>query len=200
MKDLELLSENETIAERLVGVGKEPKPAEFVVPEIRVKDDAISLDLPSDTAVEVEVTHKIEENIKAKRFLELIEGGGLKDWEAARKMGTTLRQIHQDLPDIRTKVKQLLEKNSFNSAVRKEMVRAALNHILMENVDGNLKQQKVAISAAKEIAKDPDVGLNVPPSVIGVTIDMTALGKLRSDLEPIPGLEKILDVSPENEG
>src|SRR6266849_3414357 len=192
MKDLELISENETIAERIVKSDPFKVPY-FVRDPIMVREDAITMDLPTDGSVEIEVNPKAEKGLKAKRFLELVESGE-KDWVAAPKMGTSLREITESVPDIRARVQDLLEKKSFNNVVRKEMVRAALNHMLMENYDGNLKQQKVAISAAKEIARDPDVGLNVPPSTASVIIDMSTLGKLRTNLQPIPGLETILDV------
>lgn len=191
MKDLEIVSENESIAQRVIPHKVTVNP-NFVRDPILVREDAIVMALPADTDIEVEVTKKPEKGLKAKRFLELIEGGE-KDWIAARKMGTTLREINETVPDIRARVQELLEKKSFNHVVRKEMVRAALNHMLMENYDGNLKQQKVAISAAKEIARDPDVGLNQPPSVASITIDMSTLAKLKSNLQPIPGLESILD-------
>ncbi len=190
MKDLE------TISERLIPVRGGIVPDWAAEKKGPPEGEVVTATFDTDETVEVSVHQKPLEGLKIKRFLEMVEAGE-KPGAAAKRLGTTVTQIMEE-QGVRPAVKALLEQFGFNNAVRKEMVRAALNKIMMENVDSGTKGQKLAIAAAKEIAKDPDVGLNAPPSTIGVQIDMTAFAKLARNVEPLEGLENLLEGRQEN--
>ena len=129
-------------------------------------------------------------DIRAKRFLEMVQDGQPM-WYAARRQGTTIKQLLKR-DGMREAVKKLMEEGSLPAAVRKQMVRDGLNKIFMQNVEGDLKQQKVALAAAKQIASDPEVGLTAPPTNIGVNIDMRGVMDLMKTTVPIEGLEDLL--------
>lgn len=134
-----------------------------------------------DNEVNVELTKKVEQNIKAKRFLEMVKGG-VPQWEAAKKNGTTIKAIYQT-QGLRAAVKNLIETGTLPAAIRKELVRAGLNKIFIENIDGGPREQKLALQAAKQISGDPDVGLNIPPSNISVNVDVTKLNELFKNMK-----------------
>ncbi len=129
-------------------------------------------------------------DIRAKRFIAAVKGG-LPMWEAARQQGTTLNRLFK-LNGTRSIVKQLMEEDSLPAAVRKEMVRSGLNKVFADNINGDLKQQKVALAAAKQIAADPEVGLTAPPIAVGVNVDMKGLFQMVKDMKPIEGLEDLI--------
>lgn len=70
--------------------------------------------------------------------------------------------------------------------VMREMVRAARVKILLENTAPG-GDSKIALDAAKQIASDPDVGLNAPP-VPPVTINIGDGLKRLIETEPDSGL------------
>ncbi len=142
-----------------------------------------------DVTIEIEQGH--QEGIKVKRFLELVESGKVP-WEAARAMGSNMKTLTKNV-DIREAVKKLIEGGRLPQDVRKQMVRDALDKILMDNVNGGSREQKIALGAAKEIAKDPDVGLNTAP-VVGVQVNVGNLQNLMGKLKPIAGFEDILEI------
>lgn len=153
----------------------------------RTAEDATIKNIPVvDNEINVEVTTKIDQNIKAKRFLELVQGG-VAQWDAAKQMGTTIKDLYQT-QGMKSAVKRLIETNNLPAAVRKELVRSGLNKIFMENVDGGPKEQKLALQAAKQIASDPDVALNLPPSNISVNVDVSKLNELFKSLKPSEAL------------
>ena len=185
-------TEFETIADRIVPVKLEIERDKCIKSDIlNVEGQKVRTVIETpDKGVEISVRKGKNEGIKAKRFLELIQDGETPG-RAAEAIGTTYKKIKKDL-NIRAAAKKLIEENNFPAAARKEMVRAGLNKIFMENVDGGAKEQKLALAAAKQIGADPDVGLTAPPSLIGLTIDMTQIKNVLQNVKPIEGLEDLV--------
>lgn len=154
------------------------------------------------------VPQKSRASVQAKRFLELISNGVLPN-TAAENLNENLPELRKDAT-IRKGLKLLVEQSRFPAEVRKEMVRAGLNKLFMENINGSLKEQKVALEASKQIAKDPETGLTTPNIGPQVHIDMGALTEMLQKMKPIAGLEDITvetappdprkDIPPEEEG
>ena len=189
------INDDETIAERIVRQYDKPfvPSTPFWVKdeeETKPVGEVIDIEQESPLGAKVEVLEKERKGLKAERYLELIEGG-FKPHDAAERMGTTVRDMNKS-EDIRKAVKKLIEQGTLPPLVRKAMVRAGLDKIFMESLE-NPKRHKTALGAAKLIGQDPDVGLNAPPSVIGVNVDMGALSGLFEKVQPIPGLEEILE-------
>ena len=196
--------ENETITDRLI-----PKDHEIV----RAEDEYLSpKPKPYGPTLELVVSNKAEDvdvfvnrtpledesTLKARRFLELVESGD-SPTSAARKVDSRSNVSKivgavQD-KDLRGKLKKLLERGRLPAEVRKEMVRAGLNDVFLEHVDGSPKNQKLALAAAKLISDDPEVGLNAPIVTPGVTIDMGKFGELLGRMKPIEGLEEVIDIT-----
>ena len=79
----------------------------------------------------------------------------------------------------------------------RELVRAARNKILIQNMDPEAGDPKLALDAAKQIASDPDVGLNAPAMPL-VNIDLGTLGDLMktADKSDLPEVT-LIDLEPE---
>lgn len=143
--------------------------------------------------IETAIQLKEDKSYKARRFLELV-GNGVAPFDAARAQHTNLREIRKD-PQMRQDLKalkDLIQNSRFPGDLRKEMVRAGLNRVFLDNITGKLKQQKLALDAARQMAKDPEIGLNIPTPSPSVTIDLGALGSMVDKMKPIAGLEDIL--------
>lgn len=191
----------ETISDRLVPeIYPVAKMDPLWVEALPKTGDEVTCPVPAvndpEPDVPVEISGQKEGSIKARRFLELVVAGE-EPARAARKLHTKLQSLIRD-DEVRLALKNLLEGSRLPADVRKEMVRAGLNSMFMRNVSGKLKEQKIALEAAKQIARDPEVGLNLPPMGVAVPIDVSALGQMMSKMKPIPGLEDILDVDSED--
>lgn len=149
-------------------------------------------DVDATEELEIELITKEQKDLKAKRFVELIKSD-MKPSKAARRVGIDMNTIDEK-PDLKARLKKLIEEVNFPAEIRKQMVRSSLDKILLENIeDGGIKEQKLALAAAKEIAKDPDVGLNTQQQNPSVVIDMRNLGKLLDNVKPIEGLEDLIE-------
>lgn len=167
---------------------QEERPHAEEKPYERAKiGDTVEHELPvTDGDLQIESTTKVDKNFKVKRFLEMVEGGK-KPWDAAKQMGTTCDTLYKQA-GIKAAVKKLIEANTLPAGIRKEMVRASLNQILMQNLD-NPKGHKLALGAAKLISQDPDVGLNIPPTSVSVNIDVGKLNQIFENTKTPDGLE-----------
>jgi hypothetical protein len=123
---------------------------------------------------------------KVKRFLDLIAIGN-KPSRAAERVGITNTAKFMKSQEFRNEVRDLIEADNLPAGVRRAMVQAGLNKIFMDNYK---KDPKVALDASKQIASDPEVGLN-QPQLIGVPIDMGALGQILSQFEKVPALRQL---------
>lgn len=162
---------------------------EIVVP-VPVADE-------DDTNIGVEINTKQTRSIRARRFLELVEDG-MTPSNAAKRLHSNLRNMNHNT-DIRTGLRELVDNARFPAEIRKEMVRAGLNSIFLRNVAGKLKEQKIALDAARQIAKDPEVGLNAITAGPSVNIDLSTLGTLLEKMKPIAGLESVLEAEKSKE-
>lgn len=154
--------------------------------------DAVPYEISEGFDLDIDATseNKPAKNTLAKRFMDLV-GQGYKPHEAAKTVGTTMSGIMGN-EAFKKQVKQLVESASMPNDIRKEMVRAGLNRIFMENVarpDSN--SQKLAIEAAKAISSDPDVGLNAIPNP-GIQININELDNVLAK-----AAEKIIDIKKE---
>jgi hypothetical protein len=153
-----------------------------------------TLALRVNGSVEVELEEKLEDKTenKAKRFVELVKGGKTPGI-AADLIGTTLKNINSDL-EMKDAVQKLLTTASLSGKIRQEMVKAGLNKMFMEGVEGDIKQRKIALEAAKLISSSE--GLQTPQEV-GVTIDFGTLAPVIKDLS-LPGITlKVEEISDE---
>lgn len=97
---------------------------------------------------------------------------GMTPEEACKSLGIDLKRN----ADLRKQMRLLVaEVGEIPAQVQKELVRMARVKIMLKNVhEDDHNAQKLALQAAKQIAGDPDVGLNVPPQVINL-IDLGSL-------------------------
>ena len=104
---------------------------------------------------------------------------GLSAEEAAEQLGLDLKRNGALRQQLR---KLIAEVGNVPSMVQKELVRSARLKLMLKNVHSDdTDEQKIALQAAKQIASDPEVGLNQPPQVIAL-IDMESLGEVIKQL------------------
>ena len=102
--------------------------------------------------------HTVAER-RAKRLLTRVQTGETLQ-EAAAAERTTMAEIRDTRSPIRASLEQLIGSYFIPPEARKQMVRAGLNKIFMENVSStDPLMQKTALDAAKQISLDPEVGL-----------------------------------------
>ncbi|MEN6587805.1 MAG: hypothetical protein ABFE02_17325 [Sulfuricella sp.] len=95
--------------------------------------------------------------------------------------------------DVRKAVTALVEGYHLDGAVRKLLVRAGLNKILIENADKtDPDSQKLLLAAAKQIADDPEVGLSPQQANMGVLVDLKDLAGLLANTKPLEGMATLV--------
>lgn len=146
---------------------------------------------PEEHDIDATVSEVPERKTKARHFLELVNDG-MPPSQAVRAVHTTMQDLRKDA-DVRAQLKDLIVVNRLPADIRKEMVRSGLNSLFMKNIGSDrLKDQKMALDVAKQISKDPEVGLSGPVGGPSVTIDMGSFAGLLQKMKPIEGLEDIL--------
>lgn len=130
--------------------------------------------------------------VRVKRFLDLIAIGN-RPCRAAERTGVTNLKKFMSSKEFRDEVRDLIETDNLPAGVRRAMVQAGLNRIFMDNYK---KEPKIALEASKQIGADPEVGLN-QPQLVGVPIDMGAIGQILAQFEKVPALRQ-LEESSEN--
>jgi len=122
------------------------------------------------------------ERAQARRVIDLVQEGATPE--------DALKQVHSPVPgllqraDVRAVLDHLAE-FSMAPEARREMVRSALNKVVIESSQGTEPvDRKLAIDAANAIAQDPEVGLRSTQGAI--QINLGALGPLMDapDREP----------------
>ncbi len=185
------VTENETIAERVIPpfLDTLPKYPDWVKEENEKKEvtESIDIEVETENSVEVSVDEKRKPH-KAERVLQLIAAGEVP-YKAARRFNTTIKDL-TGVQGFKGAVKALIETRYLPNDVRRETVRAYLNDTLMSYAGQGPKKEKIALAAAKEIAKDPEVGLNSAPTGTFVTVDLGKLGELLTKNINLPGLEE----------
>lgn len=185
---------------------------EFVKPiESQEPEGEDHITIPGDPVVENPVAVVTEKQVnvenvfrrRARRFMDLI-AEGKKPAEAANDLHVRLGDLMAD-KHVKERVKEAIETWHLDDKVRKLLVRAVTNQLLVEGKDSdNVAEKKLALEAAKLIAADPDVGLQQQGPI--VQIDLGALGNLLQQPAPVlPGidaprennLDKVLDIEPE---
>lgn len=104
---------------------------------------------------------------------------GLSVEEAAKKLGLDLRRNKE----LRGQMRRLVaEVGTIPALVQRELVRQARMKLLLGNVHSDDPDaQKIALQAAKQIASDPEVGLNAPPAIVAL-VDMESLNQIFNKL------------------
>lgn len=151
----------------------------------------MSVDTSDVVKVEDRRTRKPETKL-AQKFADLVRDG------KSPKTAASLLKINLADPqmyDVRAEVESLLRGYAMKPEIAKEFVRASRNKILLESmgINGGEKNYDLALNAAKQIASDPDVGLNAPPAPL-VQLTFNSIEELLTNLD-----EKgvILDAAPE---
>lgn len=128
--------------------------------------------------------------IRAKRLLQRVQKGeSLSAAAVAERM--TIAEIRDSDNPVRASLQQLIGSYFLPPEARKQMVRAGLNKMFMDNVvSTDPVAQKVALDAAKQISLDPEVGLAADNSG-GVIINIGELESVFSQLrnEAAPEVE-----------
>ena len=121
----------------------------------------------------------------ARRLIDLIKAGESVPG-ACTKLGIDPLIVRQN-SDLRKMMQLLLaEMADIPSEVARELVRAVRLRTLVEFADSpDMDERKVSLAAAKQIAGDPDVGLNAPAAPL-VQINVQLLRKLFSTLDEEP--------------
>lgn len=144
--------------------------------------------------IEVEAKNKPPKDNLSKRFINLI-GQGYKPGEAARRVGTSIQGLMSD-NKIKKQIENLAKNYHLTADVRRQLVRMSTTKILLDNIEGDTNQQKLALDAAKSIGSDTEVGINAPPQP-GIQINVGNLAGLFSSIDiPQEEQETIIDIQP----
>lgn len=185
------VTDTETIAERVIPPYADTVPEfpAWVKEESDKKEvtDSIDIEKETDGTLEISLDEKRKPH-KAERVLQLIAAGE-KPYMAARRFNTTVKDL-MGVQGFKGAVKALIESRYLPNDVRRETVRAYLNDTLMAYAGQGPKKEKIALAAAKEIAKDPEVGLNAQPTGNFITVDFGKLEDLLIRVPSLPGLEE----------
>lgn len=102
--------------------------------------------------------HTVAER-RAKRLLSRVKAGETLA-SAANAERTTLTEINDTRSPIRASLEQLVGSYFLPPEARRQMVRAGLNKLFLDNVASEDPiKQKTALDASKQISLDPEVGL-----------------------------------------
>lgn len=160
---------------------------DFVVPRTSNARNIYGVELPG---LVVHLTTRVRNTpateVRVKRFLDLIAIGN-RPCRAAERTGVTNLKKFMSSKEFRDEVKDLIETDNLPAGVRRAMVQAGLNRIFMDNYK---KEPKIALEASKQIGADPEVGLN-QPQLVGVPIDMGAIGQILAQFEKVPALRQL---------
>lgn len=158
----------------------------YISPDIAAphNDDRSVVNDPVGPALlEVDIAPESERHAKVEKFVALVQGG-MTPKGAAKKVGESLAGLASIDREIYAKVEKLVRNNLLARGVREKMVEAALNKILVDNVDScDAKAQKLALEAAKIIGQQTG---SVPPDTsVTLSLEMSELIKGAQ----LPGLE-----------
>lgn len=127
--------------------------------------DVLSGEAAGTIMADPATTLSFVQKVRAESFLEGLEAGN-SPTRAAQMAGTTLQEIQND-PATMELVTGLVKQFSLDSVTRKKVLRAKLNQVLLQGND------KDALTAAKQIADDPEMGMNsrVPQVAVQMNFD-----------------------------
>ena len=119
---------------------------------------------------------------RAKRLLDRVaRGEPLADAAKAERM--TVGEIRDVDSPVRHSLQQLIGTYFLPPEARRQMVRAGLNKVFLENVNSpDPGAQKVALDAAKQIGADPEVGLTTTETG-GVIVNIEGLAGIFEQLK-----------------
>jgi len=128
----------------------------------------------------------------AQKLVDLIKAGHTPN-AAARQLGYSWKAL-KSRPEVVEAIQGLLAAYTLPPHIDKELVRAARRKVLVENLgNSDVDSQKLVLDATKQIASDPDVGLNAPPQIL-VNVDLRHIDEvLEKPVEPIEGLEDVIE-------
>lgn len=144
---------------------------------------------PADIALKVNpVRAKASDvfNLKAKQFVELLKSG-VKPGEAAHRLHTSVRSL-MNKEDAQRQIRETVENFTFDAAVRKLLVRAMANKVLLEADKAN--DTKTTLEVIKIINADSEVGVDSPPQMSATLVMDPALKELLDRTVPIPALSE----------
>lgn len=150
------------------------------------KTDTIPLveaEVTNDVQVVINNDKKAEVKKVAERFVDLVKHGE-KPGEAARMVGTTLREIGSR-DDLKKFVSRLIGDFHLEAAVQKELVSAGLTKLFTEAVRSpDIEDRKLALAVGKQLSQN----LGIVAADGTVTVDLGSLGDVLKDikLEGIP--------------
>ncbi len=122
---------------------------------------------------------------RAKRLLDRVARGETLS-EATNAERMTVAELNKADSPVRASIQQLIGTYFLPPEARKQLVRAGLNKIFIENVSSDdPTAQKLALDAAKQIGADPEVGLT-QEVVGGVVINIGELEGVFAQLKTAP--------------
>lgn len=150
-------------------------PLEDEIAEAILVEDIV---LEQEPEVEISSTHS--DGTHARRFVDLLNGGKTAA-EAANRMGFRLKDLALN-GEFQERVKERLINGFIPDEIRRALVKASLNTVLMDSMNSP-ETYKLALEATKQIAQDPEVGLNLPPQP-SVVVNIGDLESLLKKVDP----------------
>lgn len=122
---------------------------------------------------------------RAKRLLDRVSRGeSLADAAKAERM--TVAEVNAVDSPVRASLQQLIGTYFLPPEARKQMVRAGMNKLFIDNISSeDPAAQKLALDAAKQIGSDPEVGLTQEITG-GVVINIGELEGVFAQLKTAP--------------
>ncbi|CAB4142396.1 hypothetical protein UFOVP434_7 [uncultured Caudovirales phage] len=150
------------------------KEKDNTVEEFIKEVDDVCNDLDVSTSVPVVISHtpaaseKSAQGQIARKLAEMLYSGLSKD-SALKALGVQPHEV--DMRELAIETNSFLIKSfSFPDEARRLLVKASLNKVLTDALQKD--DTETILKAAKQIASDPDVGLNAPPQqVINISLE-----------------------------
>lgn len=154
-------------------------PGRDAAPDVSIEEDAVEV---REDGVPTEA--------QARKLVELMRRGASLE-EVSDKTGLSRECLMRNAV-IKRYIQEMIQNNWVPPAVQRELVRAARVKVLVNALQEDDK--KLILRAAKEIASDPEVGLNAPPSST-VVLNIHDIAEVLDRVSPPPGV--ILDADVE---
>jgi hypothetical protein len=143
-----------------------------------------SIDDLTTRAADFASVMNMDVNEAARIYVELVKAGDTPS-DAARKLHRKLSDLRMD-EDFTRRAASIIENGYLPAEVRKALVRSGLNMRFVKGIDSDDPElRRDALTAAKMIAEDPEVGLK--HTAPAIEIDLTVLGDILAQVEDKKG-------------
>lgn len=134
-----------------------------------------------DVEVEEEKDGLHRPEVKVRKFAEAL-AEGLTPGKAAQRLGTTLKQL-KSRSDMCKAIEELIDVAHVKPEIKKEVIRAGLFKTFVEGITSDDKDaRKIALEASKQMATDPDIGLD-RTSDVSINVNLGELEDVLKDIK-----------------